>query len=255
MNLADTEAVVQAVDGALHAADRVTHEPSDGGRGHPGDRRRRSRGRGNRCRGQHLRDAPAAAAAPELGADIVMHSATKFIAGHPDVILGAVVTADDDLWTSIELRRRSLGAIPARWKPGSPCVVCGHSRYEWSGHSRTRHSWPSVCSNTRGSAGCATRVCREIRAASVPRRRCRASARSCRSSSVVRRRSRAAGLREHAAWVHATSPRRRRVDAGTPSPLADRGPDDPRGPDRLAVGIEHPADLWADLEQALRNGT
>ncbi|HET6987748.1 MAG TPA: PLP-dependent transferase, partial [Kribbella sp.] len=47
-----------------------------------------------------------------LGADIVMHSATKFIAGHSDVILGAVITADDDLWSAIELRRRSLGAIP-----------------------------------------------------------------------------------------------------------------------------------------------
>ena len=31
-----------------------------------------------------------------LGADIVMHSATKFIAGHSDVVLGAVITADDD---------------------------------------------------------------------------------------------------------------------------------------------------------------
>ena len=48
----------------------------------------------------------------ELGTDIVMHSATKFIAGHSDVILGAIVTADDDLWNALDLRRRSLGAIP-----------------------------------------------------------------------------------------------------------------------------------------------
>ncbi len=47
-----------------------------------------------------------------LGADIVMHSATKFIAGHSDVVLGAIVTADDDLWNALDLRRRSLGAIP-----------------------------------------------------------------------------------------------------------------------------------------------
>ena len=47
-----------------------------------------------------------------MGADIVMHSATKFIAGHSDVVLGAVITAHDELWSAIELRRRSLGAIP-----------------------------------------------------------------------------------------------------------------------------------------------
>ena len=48
----------------------------------------------------------------KLGADVVMHSATKFIAGHSDVVLGAIVTADDNLWTTLEARRRSLGAIP-----------------------------------------------------------------------------------------------------------------------------------------------
>lgn len=48
----------------------------------------------------------------KYGADIVMHSATKFIAGHSDVVLGALITDNDDLWTALELRRRSLGAIP-----------------------------------------------------------------------------------------------------------------------------------------------
>jgi cystathionine gamma-synthase len=32
-----------------------------------------------------------------LGADLVVHSATKFIAGHSDVVLGAVATADEQL--------------------------------------------------------------------------------------------------------------------------------------------------------------
>ncbi len=35
-----------------------------------------------------------------MGADIVLHSATKFIAGHSDVVLGAVITDSDELWAS-----------------------------------------------------------------------------------------------------------------------------------------------------------
>lgn len=48
----------------------------------------------------------------ELGADIVVHSASKLLSGHSDVILGAVVTADDDTHAAIAKRRSMLGAIP-----------------------------------------------------------------------------------------------------------------------------------------------
>jgi cystathionine gamma-synthase len=49
----------------------------------------------------------------EHGADIVLHSATKAISGHSDVIMGAVITRDDDLYAQL-LQRRSLhGAIPS----------------------------------------------------------------------------------------------------------------------------------------------
>lgn len=47
----------------------------------------------------------------ELGADVVMHSATKALSGHSDVLLGAVVTRDDALWTELDTRRRVQGAI------------------------------------------------------------------------------------------------------------------------------------------------
>ncbi len=47
-----------------------------------------------------------------LGADVVVHSATKSLAGHSDVLMGAVVTADDG-WYERVLRARTLvGAIP-----------------------------------------------------------------------------------------------------------------------------------------------
>ena len=47
-----------------------------------------------------------------LGADIVVHSATKYLSGHSDVLMGAVVTADDALWDVLKGRRDLLGAIP-----------------------------------------------------------------------------------------------------------------------------------------------
>jgi cystathionine gamma-synthase len=47
-----------------------------------------------------------------LGADIVVHSATKFIGGHSDLLMGALVTADDALWEVLKGRRDLLGAIP-----------------------------------------------------------------------------------------------------------------------------------------------
>ena len=47
-----------------------------------------------------------------LGADIVMHAATKYLNGHSDVIAGALATArDDDLWRSIKRVRAQHGAI------------------------------------------------------------------------------------------------------------------------------------------------
>jgi cystathionine gamma-synthase len=47
-----------------------------------------------------------------LGARIVMHSATKYLNGHSDVVAGALATAaDDDLWQRIRYLRGSGGAV------------------------------------------------------------------------------------------------------------------------------------------------
>ena len=48
----------------------------------------------------------------DLGADIVMHSATKYLNGHSDVIAGALATrADDAFWARIRRTRGILGQI------------------------------------------------------------------------------------------------------------------------------------------------
>ena len=48
----------------------------------------------------------------EFGADLVLHSATKFIGGHSDLLLGLAVTADPDLLARVRRRRKLAGAMP-----------------------------------------------------------------------------------------------------------------------------------------------
>lgn len=48
----------------------------------------------------------------ELGADIVMHSATKYLGGHSDLLLGAAVARDDELAERLREQRLLRGGIP-----------------------------------------------------------------------------------------------------------------------------------------------
>ena len=48
----------------------------------------------------------------ELGADAVVHSATKYLAGHSDVILGAIVTPDQELYERCQFLQNAAGAVP-----------------------------------------------------------------------------------------------------------------------------------------------
>ena len=47
----------------------------------------------------------------DLGADIVMHSATKFLAGHSDVILGLLAVSNDELAEKLYFMQNSSGAV------------------------------------------------------------------------------------------------------------------------------------------------
>lgn len=49
----------------------------------------------------------------DLGADIVMHSATKYLGGHSDVVMGALVTSDDDIAKEMYRIQNSSGAVTA----------------------------------------------------------------------------------------------------------------------------------------------
>jgi cystathionine beta-lyase/cystathionine gamma-synthase len=47
-----------------------------------------------------------------MGADIVFHSATKYLAGHSDVILGVAVTSDEGVAERLRFLQNAMGAVP-----------------------------------------------------------------------------------------------------------------------------------------------
>ena len=51
----------------------------------------------------------------ELGADLVVHSTTKYLNGHSDVVGGACVTSNDALATSLRYLQNAAGAVPGPW--------------------------------------------------------------------------------------------------------------------------------------------
>jgi len=48
-----------------------------------------------------------------LGADVVVHSATKYIGGHSDVVGGALMTSDEELEKSLRFHQNAVGAVPS----------------------------------------------------------------------------------------------------------------------------------------------
>lgn len=50
-----------------------------------------------------------------LGADIVVHSTTKYISGHSDIIGGAVTTSDKQIYENLKFYQNAAGAVPGPW--------------------------------------------------------------------------------------------------------------------------------------------
>jgi cystathionine gamma-synthase len=48
----------------------------------------------------------------ELGADVVLHSTTKYVGGHSDVVGGALITSDDELDAQFGFLQNGAGAVP-----------------------------------------------------------------------------------------------------------------------------------------------
>ncbi|MBF4770214.1 PLP-dependent transferase [Nocardioides agariphilus] len=171
----------------------------------------------------------------ELGADIVLHSVTKFLAGHSDLVMGALVVRDDQLYDVLKGRRDLVGAIPGTLETWLALrgLRTLHLRIERSQanaaelvHRLSAH--PAVTEVRYPGFGAVI--------------------------AIVLDGADRADLLTHSTklWVHATSLgsvestfERRRRWKGEATTI-------PEGLVRMSVGIEDIEDLWSDLEQALR---
>ena len=169
-----------------------------------------------------------------LGADVVVHSATKLLSGHSDVVLGVAVASSPDVVVRLHAHRTLLGSIPGpmetflalRGLRTLPVRLERSSATASSLAGRLR-SHPAVeevrypgfgqmlAVIVRGGAAAADAVCASVRLA-----------------------------------VHATSL------GGVETMLERRGryageEATPPGLLRVSVGLEHVEDLWEDFESAL----
>ena len=186
-----------------------------------------------------------------LGADLVMHSATKFLGGHSDVLAGVLVTARaDDTWAQIAALRHDEGACLGPLE--AYLLLRGmrtlYARVERS--SRTAHSLAERLSSLDVSVrypGLPSHPHHAIAARQMQRGFGSMLSIQVGGGSEVA----LAVVRKLVVWVPATSL------GGVESLVEHRytveGPTTPTPSDllRLSVGLEHEDDLFDDLRQAL----
>jgi cystathionine gamma-synthase len=170
-----------------------------------------------------------------MGADIVMHSVTKFLAGHSDVVLGSLSTNDEALFKRLDEARRFNGSIPGPFEAW--LAVRGIRSFpvrfraaesnakdlvtRLSKHPKiTKVRYPGfgavISFEVDGTAEDAEKVCE--------------------SSQLITHATSLGGI--ESLWE-----RRRRWALESPSV--------PEQLIRLSVGCEHIDDLWSDIQQAL----
>ena len=193
----------------------------------------------------------------DLGADIALHSVTKFIGGHSDLLMGALVARDTELAEYLRTRRVLLGAAPGALEAylavrGARTLALRLDRSEatagalaerLAAHpSVERVHYPGLATDpghalaASQSSGFGSMMSIVVRGGAQAAEAAQAADRVCRSVEL---------------WTYATSlggvesliERRRRWpgEAG----------DVPEGLLRLSVGIENADDLWLDLNRAL----
>ncbi len=185
------------------------------------------------------------------GVDVVVHSVTKYLAGHSDVVLGAVVTSNEELRSKLLVHRSLHGAIAGPFET-------------WLALRGVRTMALRI-ERSQATAGELARKLQQhpaveaVRYPGLPEDpgHARAAAQMDGFGSII-----AIQVKGGAAaadkviealqlWLPATSLggvesliERRRRHVNEPESV-------PENLLRLSVGIENPADLWADLEQAL----
>lgn len=170
-----------------------------------------------------------------LGADLVVHSGTKYLAGHSDAMIGLVVTASDEIYQALDEKRRVVGALPGTLEAwlalrGLRTLHLRVERAQSNAQELVRRLEGHPAVDRVRYPGFGGVIAIEVRGGAM-------------AADVV---THATGL-----WVHATSlggvessmERRRR--------WAGESPTIPENLIRMSVGIEDVEDLWFDLEAAL----
>ena len=194
-----------------------------------------------------------------LGADVVLHSATKYLNGHSDVVGGALIMNDPKLAERVRFLQNAMGAVPSpfdcylvlRGLKTLPVRMDRHVRTARELAQRlSRHPavervfYPGLPEHPqqalaerqmRGPGGMISLVL----GGGEPAARRMLS--SLRWFALAESLGGVESLAEHPALMtHASIPREVREAVGIVDGLV-----------RLSVGLEHERDLWADLEQAL----
>jgi cystathionine beta-lyase/cystathionine gamma-synthase len=197
----------------------------------------------------------------DLGADIVMHSVTKYLSGHSDVIMGALVTNSEQLYQELAFIQNSCGAVPG---PQDCFLVLRgiktlHLRMErhcangravatyLSTHPKVdKVYWPGF--STHPNHHVARKQMRDfggmlsftLKDDSVEK--ARTLMKEVKLFSLAESLGGVESLINHpASMTHASIPREERIKNGLTDTLI-----------RLSIGIEDAEDLIADLEQALQ---
>ncbi len=193
----------------------------------------------------------------ELGADLAVHSATKYLNGHSDVVGGAAMTSDDGLAERLRFVQNAAGAVPSPFDcylvlRGLKTLSVRMARHEegaqriarWlEGHAQVeRVHYPGLASHRQhelarrqmgGFGGMISFVIRGGLPAA------RAFLEAVRVFACAESLGGVESLIEHPAiMTHASIPAEQRAALG----IAD-------GLIRVSVGIEHADDLVADLER------
>ena len=185
------------------------------------------------------------------GADVVVHSVTKFLAGHSDLVMGAAVTDDADLRARLHARRTTGGAIPGPMEAwlalrGLRTLALRVERSQASALELARRLADHPLVAAVAHPGLPSHPQHERAAELMDGFGSILTLRPAGGAAAAEAVTRAVEL-----WVPATSlggvesslERRRRLPAE-----AATVPEDLL---RLSVGIEDVEDLWADLDRAL----
>ncbi|MBD61128.1 MAG: cystathionine gamma-synthase, partial [Euryarchaeota archaeon] len=197
----------------------------------------------------------------EYGADIVLHSLTKYLSGHNQLIGGALITNDSDLFEKLKYIQKSVGAVPSPfdcWLTilGLKTLHLRMSRH-WEnaekiaryleGHPKvSRVIYPGLESHPmhevarRQMSGFSGMISFELNGGLEAGKRLMNSVELCmlaESLGAVE-----TMITHPATMTHAEVPREERLARGFEDGLV-----------RLSVGIEDSEDLIADLERAFKD--